>query len=121
MARYAQASQAGDPVRSDFRDDTPCSSLSRRPFRERRVVRCHRSTLAGNVRDRRIASADPSSQPPPRGVVFEGCPEPGSFRNPVVHSLSVILGNHTILGYPPYNDSAGQAVPPPEVLSDEVV
>ncbi len=27
----------------------------------------------------------------------------GSFRNPFVHSLSVTLGNHTNLGYPPYN------------------
>jgi len=29
---------------------------------------------------------------------------PDFLRNPSVHSLSVTLGNHTVLGNPPYND-----------------
>ena len=32
------------------------------------------------------------------------CPPAGSAGNSVVHSLSVTLSNHTILGNPPYND-----------------
>ena len=36
---------------------------------------------------------------------------PGFFRNPVVHSLSVTLSNHTNLGNQPYNGRVRKAIP----------
>jgi len=83
--------------------------------------------VASETTARKSRSRRPGARPPQFCATnrLARCPGPGpfrgSFRNPVVHSLSVTLGNHTILGYPPYNDLGWLSCASREVLSGEVV
>jgi len=44
-----------------------------------------------------------------------------SLRNPSVHSLSVTLGNHTVLGNPAYNDHCPVGHPAFRRFADEML